>query len=205
MKKVEPYKNINEATLSLDNGGRFYNVLTKSDDGIISTSELGKVAGLFIDKQKMVLFLDLAISNFDVNAKEKIVNSLDVSLRSTYEKYKSQEFLPSEAYDKGILSSNSIITGFPKKIDSKSDFNGVIIIPVGNSMIAIPLIDKYDVYEIRDEVSDDTFLIAHARGSIVLPEKKIKVAGVLKELKSNKNEKKTSKKFLEALYYLNIN
>ena len=205
MKKIEPYKNINEATLSLDNGGRFYNVLTKSDDGIISSSELGKVAGLFIDKQKMVLFLDLAISNFDVNAKEKIVNSLDVSLRSTYEKYKSHELLPSEAYDKGILSSNSIITGFPKKIDSKSDFNGVIIIPVGNSMIAIPLIDKYDVYEIRDEVSDDTFLIAHARGSIVLPEKKIKVAGVLKELKANKNEKKASKRFLEALYYLDIN
>ena len=198
MKKIEPYKNINEATLSLDNGGRFYNVLTKSDDGIISTSELGKVAGLFIDKQKMVLFLDLAISNFDVNAKEKIVNSLDVSLRSTYEKYKSQEFLPSEAYDKGILSSNSIITGFPKKIDSKSDFNGVIVLPVGKSFVAMPIIDKYDVYEIRDEVSDDTFLIAHARGSIVLPEKKIKVAGVLKELKSNKNEKKASKRFLEA-------
>jgi len=205
MKKIEPYKNINEATLSLDNGGRFYNVLTKSDDGIISSSELGKVAGLFIDKQKMVLFLDLAISNFDVNTKEKIVDSLDVSLRSTYEKYKSHELLPSEAYDKGILSSNSIITGFPKKIDSKSDFNGVIVLPVGKSFVVMPIIDKYDVYEIRDEVSDDTFLIAHARGSIVLPEKKIKVAGVLKELKSNKNEKKTSKKFLEALYYLNIN
>ena len=205
MKKIEPYKNINEATLSLDNGGRFYNVLTKSDDGIISTSELGKVAGLFIDKQKMVLFLDLAISNFDVNAKEKIVNSLDVSLRSTYEKYKSQEFLPSEAYDKGILSSNSIITGFPKKIDSKSDFNGVIVLPVGKSFVVMPIIDKYDVYEIRDEVSDDTFLIAHARGSIVLPEKKIKVAGVLKELKANKNEKKASKRFLEAIYYLDIN
>ena len=205
MKKIEPYKNINEATLSLDNGGRFYNVLTKSDDGIISSSELGKVAGLFIDKQKMVLFLDLAISNFDVNAKEKIVNSLDVSLRSTYEKYKSQEFLPSEAYDKGILSSNSIITGFPKKIDSKSDFNGVIVLPVGKSFVVMPIIDKYDVYEIRDEVSDDTFLIAHARGSIVLPEKKIKVAGVLKELKANKNEKKASKRFLEALYYLEIN
>lgn len=205
MKKIEPYKNINEATLSLDNGGRFYNVLTKSDDGIISTSELGKVAGLFIDKQKMVLFLDLAISNFDVNAKEKIVNSLDVSLRSTYEKYKSQEFLPSEAYDKGILSSNSIITGFPKKIDSKSDFNGVIVLPVGKSFVVMPIIDKYDVYEIRDEVSDDTFLIAHARGSIVLPEKKIKVAGVLKELKANKNEKKASKSFLEAIYYLDIN
>ena len=202
MKKIEPYKNINEATLSLDNGGRFYNVLTKSDDGIISTSELGKVAGLFIDKQKMVLFLDLAISNFDVNAKEKIVNSLDASLRSTYEKYKSHELLPSEAYDKGILSCNSIITGFPKKIDSKSDFHGVMVLPVGKSFVVMPIIDKYDVYEIRDEVSDDTFLIAHARGSIVLPEKKIKVAVVLK---ANKNEKKASKIFLEALYYLDIN
>ena len=205
MKKIEPYKNINEATLSLDNGGRFYNVLTKSDDGIISTSELGKVAGLFIDKQKMVLFLDLAISNFDVNAKEKIVNSLDASLRSTYEKYKSHELLPSEAYDKGILSSNSIITGFPNKIDSKSDFHGVMVLPLGKSFVVMPIIDKYDVYEIRDEVSDDTFLIAHARGSIVLPEKKIKVAGVLKELKANKNEKKASKRLLEVLYYLDIN
>ena len=50
-----------------------------------------------------------------------------------------------------------------------------------------------------------SILIAHARGSIVLPEKKIKVAGVLKELKANKNEKKASKRFLEALYYLDIN
>ena len=40
-------------------------------------------------------------------------------------------------------------------------------------------------------------LIAHARGSIVLPEKKIKVAGVLKELKANKNEKRLQKDFLK--------
>ena len=209
MKKIEPYKNINEATLSLDNGGRFYNVLTKSDDGIISTSELGKVAGIFNDKQKMILFLDLAISNFDVNAKKNILDSLDDTLRSTYHKYKSQELLPSEAYNKGILSSNSIITGFPKKIESKSDFNGFIIVPViagrVTTFILIPLIDQYDIYEIRDEESDDTFLVAHARGSVMLPEKKIKVAGVLKELKAKKEEKKASKRFLEAVYYLDIN
>ena len=209
MKKIEPYKNINEATLSLDNGGRFYNVLTKSNDGIISTSELGKVAGIFNDKQKMILFLDLAISNFDLNAKAKIVDSLDDSLRSTYQKYRAQELLPSEANDKGILSSNSIITGFPKKIESKSDFNGFIIVPLiagkVTSFILIPIIDKYDVYEIRDEESDVSFLIAHARGSAMLPEKKIKVAGVLKELKAKKDEKKASKRFLEAVYYLDIN
>ena len=59
--------------------------------------------------------------------------------------------------------------------------------------------------KIRDEESDDTFLVAHARGSDMLPLKKIKVAGVLKELKAKKEEKKASKRFLEAVYYLDIN
>ena len=73
------------------------------------------------------------------------------------------------------------------------------------TIILIPLIDIYDVYEIRDEESDDTFLLAHARGAVMLPEKKIKVAGVLKELKAKKEEKKASKRFLEAVYYLDSN
>ena len=65
MKKIEPYRNINDAISNLDNGGRFYNILTKADDGIISKSELGKVGGIFNDKQQMILFLELSISKLD--------------------------------------------------------------------------------------------------------------------------------------------
>jgi hypothetical protein len=209
MKKIKPYNDINEAISSLDNGGRFYNILTKADDGIINQSELGKVGGIFNDKQKMILFLELSISNLNETKKGEIISKLEDDLKTIYKKYKPQELLPSEANSKGILSSNAILTGIPKLTESKSDFKGFIMIPImtGNvtTFTMIPIIEKYDVYELRDDESTETFLIAHSKGSEKLPSEKIKIAGVLKELKSNKEEKNASKKFLEAVYHIEIN
>lgn len=209
MKKIEPYKNINDAISNLDNGGRFYNILTKADDGIISKSELGKVGGIFNDKQQMILFFELSISNLDDKKRNTLISKLEESLQEVYLKYKPIELLPSEAHTKGVIASNAIITGIPKLTESKSDFIGFIMIPIiaGNvtTFSMIPLIDLYDVYELRDEESDKNFLIAHSKGTNKLPEKRIKVAGVLKELKSDKNEKKATKKFLEAVYHMEIN
>jgi len=208
MKKIEPYKNINDAISNLDNGGRFYNILTKADDGIISKSELGKVGGIFNDKQQMILFFELSISNLDDKKRNTIISKLEESLQELYLKHKPIELLPSEAHTKGVIASNAIITGIPRLTQSKSDFIGFIMIPIiaGNvtTFSMIPLIDLYDVYELRDEESDKNFLIAHSKGTNKLPEKRIKVAGVLKELKSAKNEKKASKKFLEAVYHMEI-
>ena len=56
MKKVNPYKSQAAALKSLDNGGRFFNVLTKADDGQITSAELSKVAGAFSNKQLMNLY-----------------------------------------------------------------------------------------------------------------------------------------------------
>ena len=61
MKKITPYKTTRNAITAMDNGGRFYNLLTKANDGNVSTSELAKVAGVFSDKQKMVLYLDMSL------------------------------------------------------------------------------------------------------------------------------------------------
>ncbi|WP_299439420.1 hypothetical protein [uncultured Aquimarina sp.] len=206
MKKIEPYKDINEAITSLDNGGRFYNILTKADDGVISKAELGKIAGLFSNKQTMILFLELAISRLEEGAKKQLISNLTDDLKSMYVEYAAQVLLPSEANDKGSLSKNTIITGIPKKIASKSDFNGFIMVPIVAGKVTtftmIPIIDTYDVYEIVEEESSETFIIAHAKGSHKLPEKRIQVAGVLKELKSKKDEKSGIKKYLEAVYYL---
>lgn len=208
MKQIEPYVNIAEAISSLDNGGRFYNVLTHAEDGIIALSEVGKVGGLFNEKQKAILFLELSISKLDASAKAALISKLDDSLHASYQKYKPQELLPSEANSKGVLSANAIITGYPKMVDSKSDFTGLILIPimVGKAMtfVPVPIIEKYDIYEIRDEASSETFLIAHAKDSDTLPEQKIKVAGVLKELKMKKDDGGSVKKFLEINYFLNL-
>ncbi|WP_299253750.1 hypothetical protein [uncultured Aquimarina sp.] len=208
MKRIEPFKNIDEAIGTLDNGGRFYNILTKADDGVISPAELGKVAGVFNDKQTMILFLNLSISKLDIIERNRIVPSLSKDLQSIYSKYNPMELLPSEVDHKGELSSNTIITGIPKKVISQSDFNGFIMVPIVAGKVTtfsmIPIIETYDVYEIIEEESSENFLIAHAKGSYKLPEKKIKVAGILKELKSKKDEKTASKKYLEAVYYVDI-
>ncbi|KAA1243916.1 hypothetical protein [Aquimarina sp. RZ0] len=209
MKKIEPYKNIDEAISKLDNGGRFYNILTKADDGIISTSELGKVGGLFYDKQQMILFFEVSISKLDKEKRKAVISKLDEKLQKVYAKYKPIELLPSEAHTKGIVASNMIMTGIPKLTESNSNFIGFIMIPIVTGKVTtfsmVPIIDIYDVYEIRDEVSDKEFLIAHSKGTTKLPEKKIKIAGVLKELKSDKKEKTASQKFLEVVYHMEIN
>lgn len=206
MKKIEPYKNSKEARHALDNGGRFFNMMTKADDGIISQAELSKVAGLLGDKQKTILFFELSISELDVNARNLIFLTLDDKLKVIYRKYKPAELTPSEAQEKGTISSNAIITGFPKLVESKSDFNGFIMIPIMIGSVTtftmVPIINQYDVYEIKDTASAEIFLIAHAKSSDKLPEKRIKIAGVLKALKATKTEKEASKKFLEAYYYL---
>lgn len=209
MKKIEPYLNKNEAIQSLDNGGRFYNLQAKAKDGLISKSEVGKVGGVFNDKQQIILFLEMALLRLNQSDKDAIISSLDDDLKKIYQKYKSQVLLPSEANAYGKISSNAIITGIPKLIDSESTFKGFIMFPIiiGNvtTLMMIPLIDKYDVYELKDEVSSKTFLIAHSKDSIKLPNRKIIVGGVLKELSPDENGNENKGKFLEATYHIDIN
>ena len=122
MKELNPYNEINEALLSLDNGGRFYNILTKSNDGIITESELGKIGGLFNDTQKSILFLEMSMLSLKDEEKQVIISKLDEELKRVHVKYKPQELLPSEANEKGIVASNAILKGVPKLIENKSDF-----------------------------------------------------------------------------------
>ena len=65
----------------------------------------------------------------------------------------------------------------------------------------IPIIDHYNVYELRDENFSETFLIAHSRDAEILPEKRITIGGILKELKKDKKDISPATKFLEAHYY----
>ncbi|MDT0644201.1 hypothetical protein RM553_15295 [Zunongwangia sp. F363] len=204
MKRIEPFKTNDDALVSLDNGGRFFNLFTKADDGIITQAELGKVGGIFNDKQNMVLFLEMAISRLSSDEQETLISKLDKELKTTYFKFKPQRLLPSEVAKKGKISSNAILTGVPKLIEGKSAFNGFIMMPImaGKTMtfMMIPLIEKYNVYELRDETTSETFIIAHSKDSEILPQEKIVIAGVIKELQAQKGENAPAK-FLEAIYH----
>lgn len=205
MKCITPFKSLDEASSSLDNGGRFYNFLTTAEDGIISSAEVGKIAGLFNDRQKMALYLSMCFSGLNDSARRQVENSLSKDLKASYKKYFPQYLLPSEAKEKGKLASNAIITGIPVHIDSKKDFNGFIIVPVmvGTvmTMMLIPIIDRYDVYHLKDEATSETFLIAHARSKEKLPQKKISVGGNLKEIKLKKEDQSPGELYLEVVYF----
>ena len=204
MNFLTPFKSLDEATKTLDNGGRFYNFLTTAEDGIISPAEVGKVAGLFNDRQKIVLYLSMCLSGLNPSARHQVENALSEDLRVSYNKYFPQYMLPSEAKEKGQIASNAVISGVPQYIDSKKDFNGFVIMPVmaGSvmTMILIPIIDHYDVYHLKDEATSQTFVIAHARSKEKLPQKRISAGGVLKEIKKKKDETGPAEMYLEVVY-----
>ena len=205
MRKIIPYKTQRNALASLDNGGRFYNMFTYSNDGEISKSELAKVAGLFSDKQKMFLFLDMSLAELDNNAVKSIHNSMTTELQLDYRRYKAARYTPAQAIVKGNASQSAIITGIPHYIKSKSDFTGFIMMPIitGNvtTFIMIPITDRYDIYEVHDLESPDIFVIAHAKGAKKLSDQPTRFGGIIKQLKKGKNSKSNDELYLEALYY----
>ncbi|GAB2704550.1 hypothetical protein GCM10027037_32590 [Mucilaginibacter koreensis] len=208
MQAITPFQNTKEALAALDNGGHFFNFFTKANDGIITTPELGKVAGVFADKQQMALYLAMSVTELNTVGQEQVIYSLSPDLKSAFEQHLPLFLSPAEAAEQAPVSASAVVTGIPRRVDTSTDFKGFIIIPimVGSvmTMMMVPILDKYDVYELHDERMDGRFLIAHARGQQKLPEQPLRVGGVIKELKTDKNEKAAPTKFLEALYYCQV-
>lgn len=206
IKKLKPYSTIEDALKSLDNGGRFFNLLAKSEDGVITPSEIVKVGGVFDDRQRMILFLEMALLKLTQSERDTLISKLENDLQRRYRKYKPQRLLPSEAISKGEVASNALITGVPVLIDSKSEFRGFLLIPImkerTNALSIISLREDYDVYELKDEKSSEPFLVAHAKGSEKLPNAKITIGGVLKEYNHSESASSPKEMFLETVYYL---
>lgn len=208
MQKIQPYNSSKAALTALDNGGYFYNIFTKANDGVITKAELskvGQVAMLVNGKQQGILFLAMAIQQLNEAEQSNLLRMLDDDLKQAYQKYKPEWMLPSEALATGTLSSSAVLTGIPRLVDSKEDFTGFIMIPIiinnVTSFTMVPIIEQYDVYELRDEVSSEKFIIAHLKGKTKLPEQRVQIGGVIKELKAGNNKGTSERKFLEGLYY----
>jgi hypothetical protein len=206
MKAIIPYLDKEEAIRSLDNGGRFYNFGTKANDGLINSAELGKLGGMFSDKKQLILFFEMSLLKLNQGDTGSVANLLDERLQKAYSAYKPVYLTPSEAAKKGQIGQNTIVTGIPTLVNSKPEILGFTMFPIisGNvtSFMMIPIIDQYDVYEVRDEQTSDTFLIAHVKGSTKLQKQKMTFGGVIKELNSDQNGKGEARKFLDASYFI---
>lgn len=206
MKKVTPYKTTKGAITALDNGGRFYNLASRANDGEISHAELAKAAGVITDTQKIITYLELSLIQLAEDAKQRVISHLSKDLKHKYDRYRPLQFTPSQAIEKIKVPAPAIITGIPKRVDSKTKFSGFIMVPMTTgsvtTFIMIPIMDQYDVYELRDQESEEMFFVAHGRGRNKLPEQVVSCGGLVKELKADKKEKVASQKYLEISHYV---
>ena len=205
MKEVIPFADCGRALKELDNGGRFYNLFTKAEDEEISAGELAKVAGVFGDRQKMFLFLEMAVHDLAVSDQQEVYGSLSTSLREQHAKYTPQALLPSEAEERGVAAKTAIITGYPRFVEDKSVFSGFIMVPIMigtvTTMTMIPIMDQYDVYELGDEESSRKVFLANVRGLPRLPERLSRFGGVLKDTSKDAKGTHKGRLVLEGIYY----
>ncbi|MDP8246165.1 MAG: hypothetical protein P9L94_18930 [Candidatus Hinthialibacter antarcticus] len=205
MRKLAPYKTKRGAIVALDNGGRFYNFLTQADDGEISPAELGKAAGVFSSRQQMFLYLEMAIAELDDQSVTDIFKHLSPALKNSAKKFRPVHYTPAEATANGKPSKSAIVIGTPTYMESCSDFVGFIFIPISTgkttTMMMVPIIDQYDVYEVRDRATDQQFLLAHTKGQKKLEPVETRFGGVIKKLQAKKGKPQKHKVFLETLYY----
>jgi len=202
MEKIIPFRNEAEALKSLDNGGRFYNVFTKANDDIITPQEVGKVAGVFFEPQQSVLFLTLAMSGLTETVKESIRSRFNDRLQKADQTFKPQEIITPPTNIRDLVGRNVIVNGVPALTESSSKLSGFILVPAGKAFTMIPVIDSYDIYEIRNQQQDELFIIAHKKGKEKLPQQPISMGGVVKEIKTKKDNEETLNWVLEINYFI---
>jgi hypothetical protein len=206
MKQIVPFRTFQEAIESFDNGGRFYNFLCHAKDGIVSPAELGKVAGVTHDPQAMILYLMMSISHLDTHAKEKVIAHLDNDLFELYEKYRPVQMSLEQFAQFGKAGTSTMVVGTPKKISSTTDFGGSIMVPVivdtVTSFTIVPIVTTYDVYELSSEEGNTVVTVAHHKEKSPLPERKLRIGGMLTSLNQSEETDKAAGVFLEVQYYL---
>ncbi len=201
MEQIKPYTSVSQAIDSLDNGGQFYDFFTQADDDIISSSEIGKVAGANFQKQKAILFLQLALSKLTARERLEVEGRFDDQLSAQFDKFKAKELIRMDGFNDLKLASSVLVHGVPKRIDEIGYATGFIMVPVIDVFSLIPITDAYTVYQLYDEQNNESFLIAHAKDADPLPEKEITIAGTIKQFQISQDEESEIERFIEVSYY----
>lgn len=206
MKQIIPFTSFQEAIQEFDNGGNFFNVFSHAKDGVISPAELGKVAGVKNDNQAMILFMVMAISHLDNHSRERVLARLDSELFDLYEKYRPVHMSLDQFTDRGKASISTTLVGTPKKIRTSSDFGGTILVPIVvgtvTSFTMVPIENAFEIYELTATESDAVVIIAHHKEKEPLPERKLRVGGMITAITQAGEIATPNKVFLEVQFYM---
>ncbi len=201
MELIKPFTSASQAIDLLDNGGKFYNIFTSADDDIISPSEVGKLAGVVFEKQKAVLYLQLALSKLSSREQLEVEGRFDDTLSENYAKFQAETLHSVRNLNDNKISTNVIIRGTVRKIEEAGYVTGFIQIPVVDTFTLIPISETYTVYELMEEGNGTGVLLAHEKSEAEMPERVLTIAGVVKEFQLEESEGSSTQKFIEVSYY----
>jgi len=208
MRQVIPYRTVAGALHALDNGGRFYNLFTKSGDGRITNSELLRAAGIVSGRDQAFLFFGLALSLLNEQQREVIIARLDPKLQTQHAKAQPLHVDLAECATSVKPGRAVVVGGYPRFVEDRTQFSYFVMIPVTSggttTFTMIPIFDQFDVYELYSgpEISGEGTLIAIARGKRRLEQSRILLGEIVRELKFETKAKSRPRTFVEALYYI---
>ena len=208
MRRVVPFRTIAGALRSLDNGGRFFNMLTKAGDGSITKAEVYKAAGVSSGTEQAQLYLNLALSRLSNAEQREVISHLSDGLRRQLRANPPQHVAIPRFEESVATGSLAIIEGVPRFLEDTTRFQGFITIPIMAGKVMtftqIPIFEKYDIYEVYSDytLSSAKTIIAAGRGSGRLPPARTTVGGVVKEFESDSDTTAPDRLYTEALYYI---
>lgn len=187
MRQVVPYRSLTEAKRVLDNGGRFYNLLTKAEDESIDVGELARAARVFSAGANAFLYLELALARLSLDDQLQVRALLSDELAARAHRYRPQRLAPSQVAARGEAGRTAILEGYPRFAEEGS-ITTVVMVPmqVGQTTVMqpMPMTDHFDVYTLHDDVesSKGGALIANVRGNDRLAlGTKLRIGGVLEQ------------------------
>ncbi len=202
MRELRPYKTLAGAKRSLDNGGRIYNLLSRSGDEVLDASELAKAAGVYSAGMKSFLYFEMALMDLNVEGRQEVVARLSTQAMEQYQVHHPHTLKPSTVESQGQAGKTIIVSGYPVFVEDKTQFSGhiVLVVPV---IMLIPIYDQFDVYEVFDtpDLRIPRTVIATTRGSKRLDGLHTRFGGVLKELYFEDKTSKDHGLYLETIYY----
>lgn len=210
MRELKPYQTFQGLKKAIDNGGRFYNLLTEADDSVVSRGELAKAAGVFSAGKTAFLFLEMSQQNLGSEEQQAVAGLLEAKLRKQYLRDRPITLAPSAVEEQGAEGKTVLVSGFPRYVENRKQFKGMMMVPilVGKVMVPmmIPIMDQFDVYEVFEDkrMKKPNSMVATVRGQRLEHDGPIRFGGVLRKLDFEDKTEKTHRFFLETLFYTKL-
>jgi hypothetical protein len=210
MREINPCRTVEQARVVMDNGGHFYNVLTRAGDRVVTQQELEKAARSSFSGADLFLFLELLLSEMGGQERAEVVELLEPQVRSRYLAERPVELSPAELDRRGEANEAVIVTGTLTEVGVIRRKTGTMLIaPVAGSVeaaIAVPVDEDWRLYRISTTAGEGgaRTLLAVPSSVAEPPPGVLRVGGVLRPRDTPGEPLPDSDLFLEASYFVAV-